>query len=74
MQVQGGRLVISQTDTRDAGYYQCRAQNEAGMAQGISRLYILPSGQSLTFSPQLSSFRISKLPKIQKKIRKVLST
>ncbi len=47
IKVQGERLIISQTDTRDSGYYQCRAENEAGMAQGIARLYIIPSGKHL---------------------------
>ena len=43
-QVKGDELLISQSDTRDSGYYQCRAINEAGMAQATIHLYITPSG------------------------------
>ncbi len=43
-QVKGWELLIAQSDTRDSGYYQCRAENEAGMAQGTIHLHITPSG------------------------------
>lgn len=42
-----GTLLISQSTARDSGIYQCWAENAAGRAGMIIRLFIEPSGVKL---------------------------
>ena len=46
-QMQDEEVVISQSAPRDSGYYQCRAENEAGMAQGTIHLRATASSKAL---------------------------
>ena len=45
--MQDEEVVISQSESRDSGYYQCRAENEAGMAQGTIHLRVTASSKAL---------------------------
>ena len=45
-QMQDEEVVISQSESRDSGYYQCRAENDAGMAQGTIHLSVVPSSKA----------------------------
>ena len=44
--MQDEEVVISQSESRDSGYYQCRAENDAGMAQGTIYLSVVPSSKA----------------------------
>ena len=44
--MQDEQVVISQSESRDSGYYQCRTENEAGMVQGTIHVSVVPSSKS----------------------------